>query len=116
MVTKNQKNTSQGKSGLPAGADKYVSVKKAAAMVGVTPESIRLWVRRGLLPAKKFRVVQLHSMVLRSSLDSVRTVACLHCGKPFQAKRPQKARFCSAKHRDQWNYLNKKAKTVKTRR
>lgn len=116
MVTKTQKNASRGKSGLPAGADKYVSVKKAAVMVGVTPESIRLWVRRGLLPAKKFRVVQLHSMVLRSALDTVRTVTCLHCGKPFQAKRPQKARFCSAKHRDQWNYLNKKASTGKKRR
>lgn len=95
---------------------KYISIKKAAGVVGVTPESIRLWIRRGLLPAKKFKVVQMHSMVLKSALDSVRTVKCLHCGKSFQAKRPQKARFCTAKHRDLWNYQNRRAELQKLRK
>lgn len=95
---------------------KYVSIKKAAGVVGVTPESIRLWIRRGLLPAKKFRVVQMHSMVLKSALDSVRNVSCRYCGKSFQAKRPQKARFCTAKHRDLWNYQNRREELLKLRK
>ena len=88
--------------------ERYVSIKKAADIVGVTPESIRLWIRRGLLPAKKVRVVMMHSMVLKSALGSARTVQCQYCGKAFQARRPQKARFCTAKHRDLWNYQKRK--------
>ncbi len=93
--------------------EKYVSIKKAADIVGVTPESIRLWIRRELLPAKKVRVVVYNSMVLKSALKTARTVTCRYCGKPFQAKRPQKARFCTAKHRDLWNYQLRKEEVLK---
>jgi hypothetical protein len=110
---KTKPNTRKGKAGAAAS---YVSIKKAAGIVGVTPESVRLWVRRGLLPARRFRVVQMHTMVLRSALETARTVVCLHCGKPFQARRPQKARFCCAKHRDRWNYEHKKKARLRKQR
>lgn len=91
---------------------KHVSVQDAARLAGVTPETIRAWVSTGLLPARREKVVKVvyRYAVLRSALDGVKRVSCKYCGKAFTARRPRKALFCSAKHRDRWRYEQKTRK------
>ncbi|MDA0578491.1 MAG: MerR family transcriptional regulator [Verrucomicrobia bacterium] len=84
----------------------YVSVQEAARLAQVTAETIRTWVANGHLPAKrekKVRIVYQYA-ILRSSLKTARQVRCKYCDRLFEARRPRKALFCCAEHRDRWRY------------
>jgi hypothetical protein len=80
----------------------YVLVEEAADLLGVTVPTVQSWISRGRLPSREIEVITKEVGVLRSSLKFAFRVTCKQCGKVFNARRPEKALFCSATHRNDW--------------
>ena len=87
-----------------AGKGRQLSVLEAAGKLGVTPKTVRKWVKTGRLKGavKVVRIVREDIVVDEASLARAFAVKCLWCGKEFESPHPEKARFCSLRHKDQY--------------
>ena len=88
-----------------------VNAEDAGRMLRVSPDTIRFWVKRGRITAKKSKDSRGRT-ILAIPVDSLTKdlfkAKCVICGKVFKSKRPAKSLFCSYQHRMKWHALKKR--------
>jgi hypothetical protein len=80
---------------------RFVTILEASRILGVNRNTVRLWIKTGRLkigPNHLRKTDPRKGQVLRSSLKNAFKVKCMVCEKVFEAKHPEKARFCGPKH------------------
>ena len=93
----------------------YISIQDAADKLGVSETTIRKWIKRKHLPAKRKRVTMTKYLIDPEDLDSVYTVTCEWCGKEFTSQRPLRARFCCLRHGTEHEMARKRKATAEKR-
>jgi hypothetical protein len=86
---------------------KFVSVRVAAKIMGVTTPSVHAWALEGRLGYKEWispRTGRVERFILKSSLKRAKIGKCRFCGKEFRARRPNRAQFCCSSHRYKYRY------------
>jgi len=91
-------------------AEKMVTPPQAARILDVHVNTVNSWIAAGRLPAVKRKVVEYKTFIPASALEEAFEVTCLLCGDKFQARRPQQAKFCCQKHRDEWHLQRRRKK------
>jgi hypothetical protein len=86
----------------------WIPEVEVAGMLGVHFNTVKNWIKSGRLKHKVIKKKKSKQVfVLKSSLKTAFDAKCVICGKIFKAKHPEKARFCSIKHKSAWyNRLN----------
>ena len=77
---------------------KYYTVREAAEAVGVTPPTVRQWIRRGHVKAVEKEYTVVKTVIPEEELTNVFDVTCQWCGKVFQSVHPLQAKFCCYEH------------------
>lgn len=83
--------------GIPKG---HIRRSEAARRLRVSQTTVSAWVRSGRL--KGIHRLQTGdgpiTVVEESSLARAFDVQCVHCGRVFKARRPERSKYCSRKH------------------
>ena len=88
-----------------------VNAEDAARILGVSPDTIQLWFKRGRIRAGKSKDKRGRTVLaipVKSLTRDLLKAKCLICGKVFRSTRPAKSKYCSYAHRMKWHARKKR--------